>query len=230
LDLNSVAKILKNIEKSYDKGEKLLDESSSKLEDSGVRFCEKEEPQLQTTDENGTHDVIKLTDIDAFTAGAYDKEAVKRNNCENKKSKAYSYEITEIELLEGTHGDDNNGELPRSGNNSISTAKILKKIEKSYDKGKKLLDESRSELEDSDVRFCVLKEGKKKPTRTGFLRLMMNCQQIVGALPLPIKTKPGVSLPILLAKIRRFVRIARKKMMFPQKAVRIRERNVLVRR
>ena len=44
-----------------------------------------EEPPLQTTDENGTHDVVKLTDIDAFTAGAYDKEAVKRNNSENKK-------------------------------------------------------------------------------------------------------------------------------------------------
>lgn len=64
----------------------------------------------------------------------------------------HDYEVTEIELLEGTHGDDNNGELPRSGNNSISAAKLLKNIEKSYDKGKKLLYESSSELEDSDVR------------------------------------------------------------------------------
>ncbi len=53
------------------------------------------------------------------------KTTVKRYNSENEKSKAYSYEITEIELLEGTHGDDNNGELPRSGNNSFSAAKLL---------------------------------------------------------------------------------------------------------
>ena len=43
--------------------------------------------------------------------------------------------------------------LPRNSNNSISAAKLLKNIEKSYDKGKKLLDESSSGLEDSDVRF-----------------------------------------------------------------------------
>ena len=39
-----------------------------------------------------------------------------------------SYDVTEIELLEGTHGDDINGELPRSGNNSNTAAKLLKKL------------------------------------------------------------------------------------------------------
>lgn len=54
----------------------------------------------------------------------------------------------------------------------------------------------------------------------------MNRQQIVGALPLPIKTKLGMSLPIRVAKIRRFLRMERKKVMFPQKAVRMREKKV----
>lgn len=88
------------------------------------------------------------------------KTTVKRYNSENEKSKAYSYEVTEIELLEGTHGDDN-GELPRSGNNSILAAKLLKNIDKSYDKGKKNLDESDNELEDSDVNSSS--EGESTP-------------------------------------------------------------------
>ena len=105
-------------------------------------------------------DVVRLygaIDIDGQNYRV--KTTVKRYNSENEKSKAYSYEVTEIELLEGTHGDDNNGELPRSGNNSISAAKLLKNIDKSYEKGKKLLDESSSTLEDSDVRF----RGEEEP-------------------------------------------------------------------
>ena len=51
------------------------------------------------------------------------------NDC-NRKSKAYSYEVTEIELLEGTHGERSDREfLPRTTNNSISDAKLLKNIE-----------------------------------------------------------------------------------------------------
>ena len=57
----------------------------------------------------------------------------------------------EIELLDGQSGSPES--LPRNSNNSISDAKLLKNIEKSYDKRKKLLDESSSVLEDSDVRF-----------------------------------------------------------------------------
>lgn len=63
-------------------------------------------------------------------------------------------------MLEGTHGDDN-GELPRSGKNSILAAKLLKNIDKSYDKGKKNLDESDNELEDSDVNSSS--EGESTP-------------------------------------------------------------------
>lgn len=118
-----------------------------------MRFRGEEEPPLQTTDENGTHDVVKLTDFDAFTwSGVYNKTTVKRYKNDNEKTKAYSYfEVTEIELLDGQSGSPES--LPLNSNNSISDAKLLKNIEKSYDKGKKLLDESSSELEDSDVRF-----------------------------------------------------------------------------
>ena len=65
------------------------------------------------------------------------KEEVRNKDLPHK---AYSYEATKIELLAGTlvkpEGDNPNT------NNSISGAILLKNVEMSYDKGKKLLDES----------------------------------------------------------------------------------------
>ena len=57
------------------------------------------------------------------------KTTVKRYNNENEKTKAYSYEVKEIELLDGTPGDDHNNPLPRTFNNSITAAKLLQNIE-----------------------------------------------------------------------------------------------------
>ena len=102
-------------------------------------------------------------------------------------TKAYSYEATKIELLGGQSGSPES--LPRNSNNSISeielmegfsgtphtqsadfvptsnnsisAAKLLKNVEKSYDKGKKLLDESGSKLEESGVRFRNLEESDR---------------------------------------------------------------------
>lgn len=54
---------------------------------------------------------------------------------------AYNYEVTKIELLEGGHDVDN------APSNSISAAKLLNNIEKSYDLGKNLLAESKKEDE-----------------------------------------------------------------------------------
>ena len=51
------------------------------------------------------------------------KTTVKRYNNPNEKTKAYSYEVKEIELLNGTHGDDLASPLPRTFNNSISNCK-----------------------------------------------------------------------------------------------------------
>ena len=57
------------------------------------------------------------------------KITVKRYNNENEKTKAYSYEVKEIELLDGTLGDDHNNPLPRTSNNSITAANLLQNIE-----------------------------------------------------------------------------------------------------
>ena len=57
------------------------------------------------------------------------KTTVKRYINANEKTKAYSYEVKEIELLDGTHGDDCNNPLPRTSNNSITAAKLLQIVE-----------------------------------------------------------------------------------------------------
>ena len=50
-------------------------------------------------------------------------------------------EDTKIELLEGSlRESDLNVTLPRTTNNSITLAKLLKNVEKSYERGRKLLD------------------------------------------------------------------------------------------
>ena len=97
------------------------------------------------------HRVYGADSIDGNTYRV--KVTLKEEGRNEDPTKAYSYEVTKIELLEGTHGDDVNNPLPRTTNNSISAAKLLKNIEKSYDKGKKLLDKSSSGLEDSGGRF-----------------------------------------------------------------------------
>ena len=53
----------------------------------------------------------------------------------------HSYEVTKIELIESSTADASSRPLNVS-TNSISAAKLLNGVEKSYDKGKKLLDES----------------------------------------------------------------------------------------
>ena len=54
------------------------------------------------------------------------KTTVKRYNDSTIKSKAYSYEVKEIELLDGTNGE--NASLPRTSNNSITAAKLLQNV------------------------------------------------------------------------------------------------------
>ena len=67
------------------------------------------------------------------------KEPIKTNN----PSKAQSYEINEIELVAG----QNKRVMPlyRYSTNSISAANLLKGIEKSYDPGKKLIENTETE-------------------------------------------------------------------------------------
>ena len=74
-----------------------------------------------------------------------------------ENSRPHSYEVAKIELLDDnaqnrqpTNMEANNG--AESNNNSISVAKLIKNVEKSYDKGKKLLDASEKTLP-SGIRF-----------------------------------------------------------------------------
>jgi hypothetical protein len=85
------------------------------------------------------------------------KTTLKEYNNKNMKSKPHSYEVTNIELLEGTTApiqkslttaeqtNGNIGNATKGGlstsNKSISAAKLLKGVEKSYEKGKYILND-----------------------------------------------------------------------------------------
>lgn len=85
-----------------------------------------------------------------------------------QKNKPHSYEVTAVELIEdAVPQPDNHGRIGRprfsetqhivedesSSGNSVSAAKLLKGIEKSYDSGKFLLEESEKASESPLVRF-----------------------------------------------------------------------------
>lgn len=75
-------------------------------------------------------DIVRLFGAIKINGNYYRvKTTVKRYINANEKTKAYSYEVKEIELLDGTPGDDNNSPLPRTSNNSITAAKLLQNIE-----------------------------------------------------------------------------------------------------
>ena len=83
-------------------------------------------------------------------------------------TKAYNYEAIKIELLEGSlRESDLNVTLPRTTNNSITLAKLLKNVEKSYEKGKKLLDHSR--VLDENGEPLVLYRGQMSHANTPFV-------------------------------------------------------------
>lgn len=65
-----------------------------------------------------------------------------RRTSEQKKNTPHSYEVTKIELLEAPWWNDHQ-HAAMTSSNSISGAKLLQNVEKSYEKGKKVLDESR---------------------------------------------------------------------------------------
>lgn len=72
-------------------------------------------------------DIVRLFSAIDISDKIYSvKTMVKRYNNPNERTKAYSYEVKEIELLNGTHGDDLSSPLPRTFNNSISNCKNTK--------------------------------------------------------------------------------------------------------
>lgn len=88
------------------------------------------------------------------------KTTVKELN-NDVRGKAYTYEVTNIELLED-HKRQDKSPTSRTTNNSMSVAKLLNGVEKSYDKGKKLLDESKNNaLSAGGDKFSLRKGGKE---------------------------------------------------------------------
>ncbi len=83
-----------------------------------------------------------------------------------EENKPHSYEVTKIELLDSP-GKRENPDRPPSdaSNNSIDTAKLLQGVEKSYDSGKKLLDESKN-LTDGETFFRKEGDGVVTPEKT----------------------------------------------------------------
>ena len=69
------------------------------------------------------------------------KVTLKEDRTNNDPKKAYSYEATKIELLDGQNEEAVTSS--RNSNNSISAAKLLNGVDKSYGNGEKLLDFSK---------------------------------------------------------------------------------------
>ena len=82
-----------------------------------------------------------------------------------EENKPHSYEVTKIELLDSPGKRENPDRPPSDApNNSIDTAKLLQGVEKSYDSGKKLLDESKN-LTDGETFF------RKESDKSGYVSL-----------------------------------------------------------
>ncbi len=93
------------------------------------------------------HRLYGAVEIDGKTYRV--KTTVTEHISEKGQGRSHSYEATEIELLAGQHeavAESTRVGAPtsRNSNSSISAAKLLENVEKSYDPGKKLLDESLS--------------------------------------------------------------------------------------
>ena len=84
-----------------------------------------------------------------------------------EENKPHSYEVTKIELPDtpGTAVLPDSSPLDMTPSNSIDTAKLLQGVEKSYDSGKKLLDESK-DLTDGETLFRK-EEGKSGDASLG---------------------------------------------------------------
>lgn len=88
------------------------------------------------------------------------KTTMKEYADKNRANNAYTYEVTKIELLEApVRGGNETSKDPvaMTSNNSISGAKLLKDVEKEYDKGVKLLAQSENSenVQGGDSKFSI---------------------------------------------------------------------------
>ena len=95
----------------------------------------------------------------------------------NAPHKAYTYEVTEIELLDSTNGKGvpstsytSNSNDSKRANGYVHVAKLLNGVEKSYDNGKKLLDESKkADIAASDKGSAALRLGERLNTKVNIV-------------------------------------------------------------
>lgn len=91
--------------------------------------------------------------------------------------KPYTYEVTKIELLDGSSQEGTSSSDASS--NSISGAKLLKGVEKSYDKGKLLLDESKKVSENSINSEEIIAEVERESANLGVqVRIARNIDEL----------------------------------------------------
>ena len=90
------------------------------------------------------------------------KVTLKEHRDENRPNSPHSYEATKIELLAGTLVGAN-GSNPNT-NNSISTANLLKGVEKSYESGKYLLDDYSKVIDENGEPMVVYHGSDWNPT------------------------------------------------------------------
>ncbi len=107
-------------------------------------------------------DIVRLFGCINITGQNHRVKTTVKRYTNSEKSKAYSYEVTEIELLEGlsatTHTQS--ADFVPTSNNSISAAKLLKNIETTKQKGKKNAEEHDfSQILDENGEPLVVKHG-----------------------------------------------------------------------
>ena len=81
------------------------------------------------------------------------KTTLREYKDKNRISKPYSYQVTEIELLAGNLANTEN--IDPGTNNSISAANLLNKVEKSYEKGKYILDDHSKVVDENGEPMAV---------------------------------------------------------------------------
>lgn len=106
-------------------------------------------------------DIVRLFGAVSIEGEIYRvKSTVIRYVNTNEKTKAYSYEVTKIELFEGTLEDDKNNPLPRSSNNSTSITKLLKGVKKNNSADEFLCDISKIVDENGEPLIVYHGSGK----------------------------------------------------------------------
>lgn len=94
----------------------------------------------------------------------------------NRNNEPYSYQVTEVEApISGSYAND-----ALSSSTSISCAKLLEGVEKSYDKGKKLLDESKVQFSVTPAQDAEYMEAIKAGDTDKAQRMVDEVAKTVG--------------------------------------------------